>query len=363
MEFILEQLPYNETRATARTPFHFQKGGSIEQMQLLFSTYGKLAPHKDNVVLIQHGLSSGCHVLDEGEDCPGWWNDMVGPSKAIDTNRFFVICINNLGSCFGSSGPVSISPQAQKPYRMSFPYVTFADIACSQQLLLKFLGIKQLAAIVGPSLGGMTALEWATLYPLQWDKLVIISAPCAAYPYNILNRAIQRQLILKDPGWQGGHYSQNPTDVLYKARMLGQMFYRGYEEMNQRFVKDMKIAQNANFTNEDFGIFNYFHNMAERFIQRFDTNAYLYALNTMDSFDVREKMLSQQKLFAAQHKQALVITVASDPLYPPDQQEDTFKLLQQANIESKLIKHSSIKGHDAFLVEAQAIGQYIAPFL
>lgn len=345
-------------------PFQFIKGGQIDTLELAFETYGDLTPNKDNVILIHHVLSRGPHVASHAENPEkGWWEALVGPDKYIDTNKFFVICINNLGGCHGSSGPTSIAPATGKPYQIDFPFICFEDIARSQQILLDHLGIKKVYAVIGPSLGGMVSLEWASLYPETWERLIVVSTPCRAYPFNIINRAIQRDIIIDDPAWERGRYKNNPTKTLAMSRMASQLFYRGLEEINTRFEEQVNLNPEFDFKNEHFEIYHYFKHMAVKFSENFDTNAYLYALNTMDYFDVRARFEENKFIFQKNQSNALVIITMSDFLYPAPHQKEVYELLQKSHIKAQMIEHDSIYGHDTFLIEAEKMGEYIRAYL
>jgi len=200
---------------THHSPFSFELGGEIKTLELAYETYGQLSAKKDNVILINHALSTNSHAASHsGDTSPGWWEAFIGPGKAINTDHFYVMCINNLGSCFGSSGPSSIDPNTQTPYQNSFPTFTIKDMVHAQYLLLNSLGITTIHTLIGNSMGGMLSLQWACNYPEQIQQLILTSTCYKAYPANIINRAIQKEIIQLDPLWQQGKYTKNPTEGL-----------------------------------------------------------------------------------------------------------------------------------------------------
>jgi homoserine O-acetyltransferase len=330
----------------------FASGEELQPWHLVYECYGKLNANRDNAILIHHALSADCHVASHTQNSnPGWWEEMVGPNKAIDTNHFYVICINNLGSCFGSISPISINPHNQKSYRADFPALTFSDILHSQQLLLQELGIRKLYAVIGSSLGGMLSLQWAIDYPDSVARLICIAACHKAYAVNIANRTIQREIIQLDPEWQGGYYEKNPIRGLQIARKLGHYTYRHPSLLNKKFADNPQHIR------------RYLAYNAHKFAEQYDANCYLYMLDAMDNFDVSNKLATENTAFERIKCDSLIISVNSDILFTPDQQLEIYKKLAAANKNAKFITHYSEYGHDSFLVDTDEFGKYIRNFL
>lgn len=340
--------------ATFKDAYTLRSGQTLDFIQLAYETHGHLNADKSNVILAMHSLSMDCHLKAHALNSkPGWWEHLVGPGLAIDTNKYFVICINHLGSCFGSTGPTSINPKTQQPYGPNFPQLSLEDIAISQKKLLDFLDIKTLHAVVGGSLGGMLVLAFAALFPHMAKKLVAISMCHKAYPIQIAHRMCQREAIFLDSDWRNGYYHHNPTAGLKVARMISHLFYRGFDEINQRFT------QNTNLPKGD--VKSYYHYNAEKFSQLFDTNTYLLYLDMMDQFDLEATFGST--LFDDLSADVMVIASSSDMFYPPFQQEAVVDLLNQKNKNVTYLFHESIYGHDAFLVEAKKLAHPIHDFI
>src|SRR6266581_1956124 len=252
-------------------------GGVLPQVDVVYETWGALSPAKDNAVLILTGLSPGAHARSSAEDpSPGWWEEMVGPGQAIDTEKLHVICVNSLGSCHGSTGPASLDPRTGEPYRVSFPVLTIEDIATAAHEALKALGFDRLRAVVGPSLGGMTALAYAVLFPEDVGALVTISSATRATPFAIAIRSLQRECIRRDPEWRGGHYPVDggPVTGLRLARKLGLITYRSAREWRERFGRervDVRGPREGVFETE-FEIEAYLEDHARKFVGAFDAN-------------------------------------------------------------------------------------------
>lgn len=330
-------------------PFIFMSGTEFAPLTLVFETYGTLSPSKDNVIVVNHALSTGSHLCSHPKNpAKGWWEAAVGPGKAIDTDQFFVICINNLGSCFGSSSPVSINPATQKPYQSDFPFTTIEDMVKSQQLLLDCLGIPKLHAIVGNSMGAMLSLTWAILFPDKIERLICISSCYKTYPSNNSVHNIQKQIIQLDPEWQQGHYQQPPLNGFRLARKIGHLYYRNPDEFNQRFSKEE--------------LESYLEYNADKFINQFDANCFLYLLNASDAFDVTQAYIDPLEPFTKIQAKTLVVSVDSDKFMPPIQQQEMYAYLQKAGVDVKLIAHHSDYGHDSFYTDP-AIGSYIQQFI
>lgn len=340
-------------------PFKFISGETIACLKLVYETFGTLNERKDNVILIHHALSTSSHVSSHaGNTEPGWWEAMVGSGKAIDTDRFFVVCINNLGSCFGSTCPMSINPETGKPYHLTFPNLQLQDIVHAQALLLDKLSIDKCHAVLSASMGAMISLCWAVLYPERVARFISISSCYKSYPTTRAFRAIQRDVIRLDPSWKRGEYqpeAELPGFVL--ARKLGHLSYRSAEELEHRFVDENEDLENKQ------GIESYLQYNAEKFTSQFDANCYLALTNAMDQFDVSTGFNDLTQAFACISAKTLVISVSSDNLFLPYQQRELYELLKNAEVDVQLIEHQSEYGHDAFLLEIEPIGEYIKTFL
>ncbi|MEO7920895.1 MAG: homoserine O-acetyltransferase, partial [Thermoanaerobaculia bacterium] len=346
-------------------PFRFHRGGEIPEVVLAYETWGELSPARDNVLFLTTGLSPGSHARSSVEDpTPGWWEEMIGPGRPIDTERFFVICNNSIGSCHGSTGPSSIDPRTGEPYRMSFPALSLEDIAASSRELLRSLGITRVNTVMGCSLGGMTALAYAVLFPDEVDQVVSISAATSASPFAIAFRTLQREAIRTDPNWMEGTYPVDhpPRRGMALARKLGVISYRSAQEWAQRF--DRKRVPNPQPPAIEFEIEAYLQGHADRFVTRFDANSYLYLSKAMDLFDLAEYGAgsveeASRKILA---KRALVIGVESDILFPVSQQEELARALGAGGRDVTFHRFPSIQGHDSFLIDLARFGPAVAAF-
>jgi homoserine O-acetyltransferase len=344
-------------------------GGRLPEVEIAYETWGRLSPARDNVVLILTGLSPGAHARSSPEDpTPGWWEDMIGPRQAIDTERFFVVCVNSLGSCHGSTGPATIDPRTGTRYRMSFPILTIWDIAQAAREALGVLGLGALKAVVGPSLGGMSALAYAILFPEEVHALVTISSATRATPFAIAIRSVQREAIRSDPEWKGGEYPDGggPLSGLRLARKLGLITYRSAREWRERFARERVEVreQGEGPFSIEFEVEAYLEAHARKFAGTFDANCYLYLSRAMDLFDVAEMGGSVEAgLARIRAARTLVIGVETDFLFPIDQQEEIASVLAGLGRDVQLARLASIQGHDSFLVDLERFGPTLAAFL
>jgi len=351
------------------SPFPMRHGGVLPEVEMAYEIGGRLSPARDNALLIVTGLSPSAHARSSAEDpTPGWWEEMVGPGLAIDTERFFVICVNSLGSCWGSTGPASIDPRMGRRYRMTFPVLAIEDIATAAHDLVRALGIERLRAIVGPSLGGMTSLAYAILFPHEIGALVTISAATRATPFAIAIRSVQREAIRSDPEWKNGEYEQGaePRAGLRLARKLGLITYRSAREWRERFRRERVEVRDgkAGVFGVEFEIEAYLEAHAERFSQSFDANCYLYLSRCMDLFDVAEHGGSVETgLGKIRAERTLVIGVEHDFLFPIDQQEEIASTLRRLGRDVRFVPLPSIQGHDSFLVDIDRFAPVVADFL
>ncbi len=348
--------------------FVMKRGGRLPEVTIAYESWGTLSPNYDNAILIFTGLSPTAHAAsNEGDPEPGWWEFMIGPGKAIDTDRFYVICVNSLGGCFGSTGPESINPATNKSYGTDFPEVTIEDMAKAGHHLLHELGIDHLHAVIGPSMGGMTALAYALQYPDECDYLISISAAPRALPFTIAMRSLQREIIRCDPNWKEGHYhsDEEPTSGMLLARKLGLVSYRAAEEWHQRFdrARVSKDRRQGKPFEVEFEVESYLDYNANKFVGNFDANSYLYMSRAMDWFDVADHGGSVNAGLAKIHvKKALIIGVTTDILFPIEQQQEIAEGLIKAGRSVEFVSIDSINGHDAFLVDREHFAPVIADF-
>ena len=356
-------------------PFPFWRGGTLSDGRVAFETWGELSDARDNAILLFTGLSPSAHAASSPADSsPGWWEKMVGPGKAIDTDRYFVICVNSLGSCFGSSGPASIDPSTGLAYRLDFPDLSVEDIARGGFEVLRTLGIERLSAVVGASLGGMAVLAFAVQFAGVARRVISISGSPAAMPFAIALRSLQRDAILTDPDWQDGQYSGDvrPTTGMRLARKLGTITYRSAAEWKHRFgrrpASDRRYEAlspgRAHFPAE-FAVQDYLNAQADKFVSVFDPNCYLYLSRAMDRFDLSAHGgTSTAALKRAAAERALVIGVESDILFTIKEQDAIAEAFTAAGTETTFVPLASLEGHDAFLVDiepfAAAIGRFLA---
>ncbi len=342
--------------------------GSLDSPVIAYETLGGLNSSKDNAVLVFTGLSPSAHIASSPADpATGWWEDMVGPDKPIDTNRYFVICINSLGSCFGSTGPASLDPATGDYYRLNFPVLCVEDIANGGALLLDHLGVHELHTLVGASMGGMTALAFAMLHPGRSRGLLSISSAGRSLPFSIALRSLQREIIRTDPAWRNGQYdfAKGPIQGMRLARKLGMITYRSAAEWSERFGRERATQEPPAHHpfGIDFEVESYLEAQANRFIGGFDANCYLYLSRAMDLFDAADHGGSlHQGLGRLRLERALVIGVTSDFLFPLHQQEELAEVLKCCvpNVEFKRL--TSIQGHDSFLVDMDRFRPAVAEF-
>jgi homoserine O-acetyltransferase len=334
-----------------------RRGGRLEKPEIAFETWGTLNASRDNAVLIFTGLSPSAHATSSPTDpAPGWWEEIVGPSRPIDTRRFFVICVNSLGSCFGSTGPASIDPDSGELYRLNFPVTSLEDIATTAKAIIDHLGIASLYSVVGPSMGGMTALAFAVQYPECGRSLMLISTAARSLPYSIALRSLQREMIRRDPEWQEGRYEpgKGPVGGMRLARKLGMITYRSGQEWEQRFGRERIPGERK--TGDpfavDFEVEAYLEHHAQKFTGEFDANCYLYLSRASDLFDLAEHGASiEAALKSIQADRILIVGVTSDSLFPIQQQRDLAAGFETAGKKATLVELDSIQGHDAFLVD------------
>jgi homoserine O-acetyltransferase len=372
-------------------PLPLDCGRVLPSVRIAYETYGALSPARDNVILVCHALSGDAHAAgmaaqpigastrdgfraDERDGARGkalgWWDGMIGPGKAFDTDRFFVVSTNLLGGCRGTTGPSSIDPGTGRPYGSTFPVVTVADMVRAQRAFLQQIGIRRLAAVAGGSLGGMQALEWAVRYGEDVDAIVPIASTHALHPQGVAWNAIARNAIVADPDWQGGHYygtGRAPSAGMGIARMIGHITYLSGTALQHKFARRLQAGDDIRFTLTDpeFEIESYLRYQADTFVKRFDANTYLYVSRALTYFDLARQYGHGDLTEAVRPMSAktLLISFSSDWLYPPEGSAELAAALRAAG---KTVEHHVIEapyGHDCFLLEEARQTPIIQTFL
>jgi len=338
-----------------------KSGEKLGPITIAYETYGELNKDRSNAILILHALTGDAHAAGyhEGDEKPGWWEPMIGPGRAFDTDKYFVICSNVLGSCRGSTGPASIDPQTQKPFGLSFPVITIKDMVNAQRLLIDHLGIDQLLCVAGGSMGGCQALKWSVLFPERVRSVISIATNYRHNAQQIALHEVGRQAILSDPDWQEGDYygKSVPAKGLAIARMLGHITYMSDKSMDEKFGRRLKGKERLGYDfSSDFEVQNYLKYRGDSFVQRFDANSYLYLTKALDYFDLSaERDLAE--ILSDIKASFLVISFTSDWLYPTYQSKELVRALKVNDVDVSDIEIQSSYGHDAFLIERELKGQ------
>lgn len=353
-------------------PFRCDWGGTLDELDIAYETWGELSPARDNAILLHTGLSASSHAHSQPRNPhKGWWEEFIGPGRALDTDRFHVICTNLLGGCYGSTGPSSTDPFTGEPYATDFPIITVRDMVRAQLLLLDALGIERLHASVGASLGGMQSLMIAAFAPERVGRLVSISAAACSHPQSIAMRFVQRQAVMADPDWREGRYygESFPHRGLRVAREIGTLTYRSGPEWMERFGRT-RIKDDAPRLDEDFQVESYLAYQGDKFCLQYDPNSYLYVSKAMDLFDMTEAASAQSdgiRMGITRLSQvdcpALVVGITSDILFPVWQQRELARLLEPSVPELRFCEIDSPYGHDAFLIERDRIGGELGDFV
>jgi homoserine O-acetyltransferase len=359
-------------------PFPLFRGGTLHGASIAYECWGQLDADRGNAILLFTGLSPPSHAAATSENrTEGWWERMIGPGRAIDTDRYFVLCVNSLGSCFGSTGPASIDPATGQPYRLEFPEIAVEDIARAGYETARSLGIERLAAVMGPSLGGMVAVAFAAVCPGAARRLVSISGSPGASAFAIALRSLQREAVMSDPDWQGGQYTSvetGPRNGMRLARKLGTITYRSAAEWKIRFGRanpgpqGQRAAEAATGRvpagfGPRFSVESYLEAQAQRFTSIFDPNCYLYLSRAMDCFDLEAHGAPADVMRRAGLDSALVIGVESDLLFAIDEQAAIAQALTDGGVTTRFARLPSIEGHDAFLVDLPRFDAAIRGFL
>ena len=344
-------------RAVFDKPLRLRSGAVLESYELIYETYGTLNAARSNAILICHALNASHHVAGTYADDPGnlgWWDNLVGPGKPVDTDRFFVIGVNNLGSCFGSTGPISTNPATGKVYGADFPMVMVEDWVDSQARLADQLGIRQFAAVMGGSLGGMQALAWTTRYPERIRHALVIAAAPNLSAQNIAFNEVARHAIVSDPDFHGGHFTEygvKPRQGLRVARMIGHITYISDEQMAQKFGRQLRNGLNYTFEPE-FQIESYLRYQGEKFSEYYDANTYLRVTKALDYFDpAAETGGDLRKALAPARARFLVVSFTTDWRFPPARSREIVKALVDNECDLSYAEIDAPHGHDAFLLD------------
>ena len=352
------------------SPFPMKRGGELRGARIAYETWGEPSATRDNAILIVTGLSPDAHAAaNAGNGEPGWWEAMLGPGKPIDSNRWFVICVNSLGSCKGSTGPATLNSATGEPYRLDFPELALEDVANAAAQVVRGLGIERLACVIGNSMGGMTALALLLHHPGIARSHINISGAARALPFSIAIRSLQREAIRLDPNWNNGRYDDThyPESGMRMARKLGVITYRSALEWDGRFGR---VRLESDRPDEDpfgleFQVESYLEGHARRFVRRYDPNCYLYLSRSMDWFDLGEYADGDVMTGLAKVRvdKALAIGVHTDILFPLQQQQEIADGLRAGGADAEFLPLESPQGHDAFLVDIDRFGPAIAGFL
>ena len=338
-------------------------GARLGAVTLAYESWGTLNPARDNAILLLHALTGDAHATSGGLPGQerGWWEALVGPGKAIDTDRWYVLCSNVIGGCQGSSGPASLDPATGKPYGLSFPLLSIRDMVRAQARLLDHLGIARLAGAIGGSMGGMQALAWLQLYPGRLDSAVVLATAARHSPQQIAFQEVGRQAVMADPDWAGGAYARPPARGLALARMIGHITYMSDRSMAAKFGRARAgHGAQASFT-PDFEVEGYLRHRGDSFVGRFDANSYLYITKAVDDFDAFESPWAPHK--PGTGPRVLVASFKSDWLYPSYQGREIATVIRRSGLATSFTEIDSRWGHDAFLLETERLGALLKGFL
>ncbi len=346
-----------------------QSGASLGPITLAYETYGQLNQDRSNAILICHAWSGDAHVAGQhvpDDDKTGWWDDAVGPGKAFDTNKYFIVCSNTIGGCSGSTGPASINPKTGKPYALTFPIITIADMVNAQCLLMDHLGISQWLAIAGGSMGGMQALQWTVSYPQRVRSAIVLAATARLSPQTIALNEVPRQAIYADPNWNMGNYYDGPRPDagLAVARMIGHITFLSDESMREKFGRRLRGEGGYGYSfDTEFEVESYLRYRGSSFTKRFDANSFLYLSKAMDYFDLSYGLPALADAFRKVTARFLVMSYTSDWLYPVGQSKELVRALLRSGIDATYVEIDSNYGHDAFLLEVDRLKELTRDFL
>ncbi|MSU23774.1 MAG: homoserine O-acetyltransferase [Opitutus sp.] len=352
------------------SPFTFKSGQTIPGFTLRYETYGQLNATRDNAIVICHALSGDHHCAgwhSPTDKKPGWWNNLIGPGKAVDTRRFFVVSANVLGGCQGSTGPSALNPETGRPYGTLFPFVTIRDMVRAQKLLLDHLGVAELHGVIGGSMGGMQALLFAIEYPRFTRRVLAMATTARESAQAIAFNEVGRQAIMQDPAWNRGDYPREsgPRVGLAIARMMAHITYVSDASMDRKFGRKKKetAAGDAYTFDSQFEVESYLRHQGQSFINRFDANSYLYITRALDQFDLAHAYGSLESAFAPVEAETLIVGFTSDWLFPPEQNRALALALLRAGKRASYAELSTDLGHDSFLLESEELYTLVRGFL
>lgn len=351
---------------TFDTELRLESGRILGPITLVFETYGQLNADRSNAILVTHAWTGSAHLAgrhSEEETRPGWWDEIVGPGRLLDTDRYCVICINVIGSCYGSTGPTSTNPRTGKRYNLSFPVITVRDMVRAQLLLIDHLGIDRLVTVLGGSMGGMQALEWATQFPDRLASAVVLATSPRPSAQAIALNAVARWAIFNDPTWKKGEYRKNPKDGLALARGVGHITFLSDESMTAKFGRRFSARDGLFDFFGQFEVERYLTYNGYNFVDRFDANSFLYLAKALDLYDVAWGCESLEEAFQPVRVPIQFFAFTSDWLYPPAQTEEMVAALQSLGKPTEYHLITSSYGHDAFLLEHQTFAPLVREFL
>lgn len=352
------------------TPLPLDSGAALSPFEVAYQTYGTLNADRSNAVLVCHALTGDQHVagVHPHSGKPGWWTRMVGPGRPLDPARFFVICANVLGGCMGSSGPSSTDPATGAPYGLAFPVITVADMVRAQAALVQALGVERLFAVVGGSMGGMQALQWAARHPDRLRSAVVIASAARHTAQNIAFHEVGRQAVMADPDWRGGAYAAHgvrPEKGLAVARMAAHITYLSESALQRKFGRELRRDGLSWGFDADFQVESYLRHQGATFVDRFDANSYLYITRAMDYFDLAAAHggVLAEAFRRARDVRFCVLSFTSDWLYPTAESRAVVRALLAAGARASFVEIESDKGHDAFLLDEPVMDAAVRGFL
>lgn len=359
-----------ETRQwTTDVPLRLDCGRSLSPITQVYETYGTLSPARDNAVLIFHALTGDAHAAgyhDPGDARPGWWDIMIGPGKGFDTDRYFVICVNVLGGCKGSTGPGSVNPETGAPYGLDFPILTLGDMVRAQERLITHLGIERLLAVAGGSMGGMMALDWALRYPERTASVIAIATMARLTAQGIAFNEVGRQAIMSDPNWRRGAYygEHSPEAGLAVARMIAHITYLSNQQMHRKFGRRLQDRDALGYDfGTEFQVESYLRYQGNAFVRRFDANTYLYITKAIDYFDLANGKASLVEALEGYRAESLVVSFSSDWLFPTEESRELVRALQANGVPTTFMEIPSDYGHDAFFLPNDELSEAVDGFL
>ena len=359
-------------------PLTLEGGQKLGPITVAYETYGELSPEKDNAIFVCHALTGDAHVAgkhSENDRKTGWWDGLVGPGKALDTNKYFIICANVLGGCQGTTGPSARNPETGRPYGLRFPFITVGDIVEVHAALVRHLGIDTLLGIIGGSLGGMQVLDWVARYPDMIRSAICLASAAKLSAQGIAFNAVGRRAITADPQFHNGdYYGADPSkygDVgpkfgLALARMVAHITYLSEASIERKFGRDLQHSDHLAYDLQretEFKIESYLHYQGKRFIERFDANSYLYLTRAMDYFDLSARYGSLQQALGRTNARFLVTSYHTDWLFPSVQSREIVKALVETRRHVTYLELESVFGHDSFLIEIEQLEELVTPFL